>query len=68
MNDKTYFAIMLRADNVTWGYVLDAYPEERVPYLAEIAQTREQVIGEYRVLSDAEAALTLAMTPPAGHA
>jgi hypothetical protein len=62
----TYFAIVLRAERFTLGYVIDAYPEERAAYIAEFSGSKEKIIGEYSDVADARMALALAMAPTAG--
>jgi hypothetical protein len=58
---KTYIAVVIRAERCVLGYVLDCYPSEREAGLAELA--KNEVVGEYAQLADAQQALALAMVP-----
>jgi hypothetical protein len=55
---KTYFAVL--SPDGRLGFVLDVYPEERLPYLAEFMTTGERLVGAYDSEAEAEAALMAA--------
>jgi hypothetical protein len=62
--DKTFFALLIRADRAILGYVIDAYPEERADYERQFAG---EIVGEFVTRADAQAAvydaLQSAITP-----
>jgi hypothetical protein len=53
---KTYFAVVC-GDG--WGYILDAYPEERLNYLRELGK---DVIGEFGTQEEADACVKDSLT------
>jgi hypothetical protein len=53
---KTYFAVVC-GDG--WGYILDAYPEERLNYLRELGK---DVIGEFGTQEEANACVVGSLT------
>lgn len=63
---KTYFAVVVRADCMTLGYILEPYPNEREAGLAELAENGDWVVGEFATITEAHRALALAMARPAG--
>lgn len=62
----TYFVVVCRIEDMTLGYILDTYAEEREPYLIELATTGEVVVGEYATVRQAQEALALAMMRTTG--